>query len=133
MENKLSTEMNGENNNNIMDSIDFSSDSDSLLDTYYYGCLSSDESSDDVSQLIPTNNNVPVTIINQDLWCIDDSGSEHYDSDKDPEYIPQLDNFNLVDEALVYNGPVTDNYDLDVNNVVNNNNIITKKKTCNDT
>lgn len=57
-----------ENNNNIMDSIDFASDSDSLLDTYYYGCLSSDESSDDVSQLIPTNNNVPVTIINQVIY-----------------------------------------------------------------
>jgi len=40
------------------------------------------------------------------LWCIDDSVSEHYDSDKDPEYTPQLDN----DEALVYNVPVADNY-----------------------
>uniref|UniRef100_A0A2S2P8W2 Uncharacterized protein n=1 Tax=Schizaphis graminum TaxID=13262 RepID=A0A2S2P8W2_SCHGA len=99
--------MNGENNNNI-GLID--SDCDSLLDTYYYGCLSSDD--DDVIQPIPTNNNVQETIINhQDLWCIDDSSSEHYNSDDDPEYIPQLEIFYLVDEALVNDDvPVADNY-----------------------
>lgn len=48
-----------ENNNNI-GLID--SDSDSLIGTYYYDCLSSDD--DDVNQPIPTNNNVPATIIN---------------------------------------------------------------------
>lgn len=48
-----------ENNNNI-GLID--SDSYSLLNTYYYGCLSSDD--DDVNQPIPTNNNVPAIIIN---------------------------------------------------------------------
>ncbi|XP_016656093.1 uncharacterized protein LOC107882364 [Acyrthosiphon pisum] len=114
---KLSTEMKGENNNNI-GLID--SDCDSVLDTYYYGCLSSD---DDVIQPIPVNNDVSAAIINhQDLWCIDDSNSEHYDSDNDPEYTPQLDNFNLVDEALVNDDvPVADNnYDAlnDVNSLI---------------
>jgi len=28
----------------------------------------------------------------QGLFCIEDSSSDIYDSDKDPEYIPQLDN-----------------------------------------
>jgi len=47
-----------ENNLGLIDS-----DCDSLLDTYYYGCLSSDD--DTVIQPIPTNNNiVPATIIN---------------------------------------------------------------------
>ncbi|KAF0718501.1 Uncharacterized protein FWK35_00029498 [Aphis craccivora] len=75
-----------ENNNNI-GLID--SDSDSLLNTYYYGCLSSDD--DDVNQPIPTNNN--------DLWCIDDSSSEHYNSDIDPKYIPPL-IINTIDCSL---------------------------------
>jgi len=45
------------------------------------------------------------------LWYIDDSGSEHYNSDKDPEYTPQLNNINLVDGPPVYGVAVADDDD----------------------
>ncbi|XP_016658208.1 uncharacterized protein LOC107883293 [Acyrthosiphon pisum] len=91
--------------------MDFSdSDCDSILDTYVYGNMSSDP--DEVYEI---NNDCNIPIQDQGLFCIDDSGSDIYDSDKDPEYTPQSDNIlSVVNNDNTF---VNDDYGVDDNNI----------------
>ncbi|XP_060846750.1 uncharacterized protein LOC132926413 [Rhopalosiphum padi] len=94
--------------------MDFSdSDCDSILDTYVYGNISSDPDEHEDNEV---NNNCNIPIPDQGLFCIEDSGSDINDSDKDPEYTLELNNLNVLNNDNTF---VNDDYGVGDNDNIN--------------